>query len=253
MSEAAYILEFTVNRAAHTVTPEQPQAAGVSGDHRAATVRFILTDPPADRLYRVEVCDGGGGYDVTDLLTPENGAVTCEIPSHWTAAGIAALRLVEYATEQGEVRQVYHYPPVRLQFEARQDGTAVVATPVWQTVVTEAHLNASAAKEIAEQTQAQCLRPNDYASKALGGTVRVDAWFGIGNYSGDGVLKIIPATQAEIDARAQYWHPIVPANLLYAVRSVGDTCYAPLSLLDEVQRAADAILAIQEELIGGGS
>jgi hypothetical protein len=153
------------------------------------------------------------------------------IPSHWTAAGIATLRLVEYAAGDGTAEQVYHYPPVRVQFEARQDGAAAVATPTWQAVLTEAQHTAEQAKAIAEQTRqagAQCLRPEDYATRQRGGSVKVNGWFGIDNYSGDGVLKVIPASQEEIDQKTQFWRPIVPANLTYAVRSVGDGLYAPI-------------------------
>lgn len=211
MSEAAYILEFTLSRAAHTATPAEPQAAGVWGDHRAATVRFLLTDPPAHRLYRVEVCDGGGGYDITDLLTPQDNAVTCTIPSHWTAAGIATLRLVEVTVQDGEETGVYHYPPVRVQFEARQDGVAAVATPTWQAVMTAAQLASAAATEAAERA-----------------TVTANSAY----------YDASVATQKAQQAAAAAETAAVSAE--NAWQTVGD-----------MDAALDAILVIQEALIGG--
>ena len=211
MSEAAYILDFTLSRAAHTATPNQPQAAGVSGDHRAATVRFLLTDPPADRLYRVEVCDGGGGYDVTELLTPQDNVVTCAIPSHWTAAGIATLRLTELTVQDGEETQVYHYPPVRLQFESCPAGEATEALSAWQAVMTAAQLASAAATEAAERA-----------------TVTANSAY----Y--DASVATQKAQQAAASAET------AAASAESAWQTVGD-----------IDAALDEILAIQEALIGG--
>ena len=94
----------------------------------------------------------------------------------------------------------------------------------------------------------------DYATKDKGGTVRVNSYYGIANTSrGDGVIWIYAANNDEIDARAQFFKPIVPANLEYAVRSVGDGCYASIDTIGDIEAAVDAILAIQEKLIGGGA
>ena len=92
----------------------------------------------------------------------------------------------------------------------------------------------------------------DYATKDKGGTVRIDSYYGIANTGrGDGKLWLFCASNAEIDEKKHYFKPIVPANLEYAVRSVGDGCYASIDTIGDIETAVDAILAIQEELIGG--
>lgn len=71
------------------------------------------------------------------------------------------------------------------------------------------------------------IRENDYAYNSQLGVVRTNQVFGIvadSYYQGDvlyrGALKIERATNAEIDAKAHVYKPIVPSNLDYAVRSV---------------------------------
>lgn len=134
---AFYTIDFTVTAAG--VTPDTPQFAGHTGDHRAAVVRFSV--PFEGCRYRLELTDGSGVYDVSGLLNAKGGTVSYEIPSAWTAAGVASLRLV--AVEQGEdgseiVR--FHSAPAYLRFEDREDGEPLgeVARPAWQETLDEA-------------------------------------------------------------------------------------------------------------------
>ena len=58
----------------------------------------------------------------------------------------------------------------------------------------------------------------DYATAESGGVVKVSEIYGT-NIK-DGKLSLIPATNADISQRLPKYHPIIPSNLDYAVRSV---------------------------------
>ncbi len=134
---AIYTIDVTVT--ANGVTPKTPQPAGHDGDHGAAVVRFHI--PFEEYRYRVEIVDGNGGYDISDLLDAEDGVVSCTIPAAWTAAGIAALRLVAVKpTEDGSEIMRFHSEPVYLSFKEREDGESLahVARPAWQETLDEA-------------------------------------------------------------------------------------------------------------------
>ena len=99
-----YNLIFNVSKdtAAPSGDERSPLRAGVYGDKGQATVTFNLSEdvPIGDGYrYRVEIVDGAGGYDVTELMTSEDGMVVVDIPTAWTAPGVAALRLVAVETE----------------------------------------------------------------------------------------------------------------------------------------------------------
>lgn len=49
----------------------------------------------------------------------------------------------------------------------------------------------------------------------------------------NGMLRFVPASKAAIDGKSNPFAPIVPANLEYAVKSVGDGYYATEEALDE--------------------
>lgn len=69
-------------------------------------------------------------------------------------------------------------------------------------------------------TSDQYVKNTDYASAANAGVVRVQQNYGV-NISGvNGTISLACATDAEIKNRSQYYKPIVPSNLDYAVRSV---------------------------------
>ncbi len=302
MSEQAYVLEFTLSRAAHTATPATPVAAGCYGDHRAARVRFLVTDPMPGRQYRLEVYDGGGGYDITELLDMVDGVVECEIPLAWTVAGIATLRLAEIVVANGTEQAVYHYPPVRLQFESCPAGDTAAMLPRWQTVMTEVQARAQGAATAASLAQAaatqaataadaanatvaqaavvtntaqaaatqsaaaatqaataadraaetvqelaarEYLTPTDYATADRGGAVKVQPEAGL-SIDPAGLVGVVAASEADIDARTHRQKPLVPATLDYAVRSVGDEAYAPripaLQAMDNL--TADGMLMV---------
>lgn len=132
-----YTIEFTVTERA--VTPDTPQFAGHTGDHRAAVLKFAV--PFEGCRYRLEIVDGCGGYDTTALLDAADGVVSYEIPSAWTAAGVAAVRLV--AVEQDETGEEivrFHSAPAYLTFADRADGEPLgdTARPAWQEALDEA-------------------------------------------------------------------------------------------------------------------
>ena len=91
----------------------------------------------------------------------------------------------------------------------------------------------------------------DYATKDRGGVVKVGG-LGIA-ITPDGTLCTDYANPTDIDEKTNMAKPITPYFLDYAVRSVGDTCYASIDAIGNIETAVDTILAIQEELIGGGA
>ncbi len=134
---AFYTIEFTV--AERTVTPDSPQFAGHSGDNRAAVLKFAV--PFEGYRYRLEIVDGCGGYDTTALLDAVDGTVSYEIPSAWTAAGVAAVRLIALEQDDaGEEIVRFHSAPAYLTFADRADGIPLGEglRPAWQETLDEA-------------------------------------------------------------------------------------------------------------------
>ena len=68
-----------------------------------------------------------------------------------------------------------------------------------------------------------------------------------------GNLRIVPASKYQIDGRFGDCAAIVPDNLEYAVKSVGDGYYAKAEEFGDIDAALDRIIAIQEALIGGAA
>lgn len=134
---ALYTLAFTVS--AEGTTPAEPQPAGVFGDHQAALLSFTVPpEVPSECRFRLEIIDGSGGYDITELLEAENGVVSYAVPRAWTAAGTAAVRLIAVSeNDSGEEVLCFHGAPAYLFFEEREDGSPLEATagPVWQEVM----------------------------------------------------------------------------------------------------------------------
>lgn len=142
MATPLYDIHFTADRAAPSVLPRKPQPAGTYGDDGFAQVTFTLVnaDEAAGHSFRIEIVDGGGAYDLTELLTAADNAITYGVPTSWTTAGIATLRLVEVVIDgDGVQTDVLHYPPVYLSFADRDDGDPMgEMLPAWQGVMTKA-------------------------------------------------------------------------------------------------------------------
>ena len=150
MAFPVYIHQLTVTDTA--VTPQGPLSCGVAGDERAARLRFRLEAADAARYdYRLEAVAGDGTYDLTDWLPLTDGEVLFDIPSRWTAAGIAAVRLVRYVcAEDGIQTARQYYPPVLLQFAYRDDGVQPTDAPLqWQELITRAEAVLDEASEAA--------------------------------------------------------------------------------------------------------
>ena len=109
------------------VTPDQPQFAGVQGDHNATSVVFALDEALVNAAYqyRFEFVDGAGGYDTTDFVVLENSQASCLLPGNWTGAGstgtirLCAVILGADNTEE----QVAYTLSGRLKFASRDTGT----------------------------------------------------------------------------------------------------------------------------------
>jgi hypothetical protein len=158
MSEPVYALHFTAHRETPAVLPDTPVMAGYTGDHGAARLTFEVSR--TDCRYRIEITDGSGAYDITQLLTAQNGAVTWDVPASWTAPGTAAVRLVEVDVgEDGTEQAVFHYPSVSLFFADRENGNGMgEVLPCWQQVMTEAETATQQARTAASQADAAAQR-----------------------------------------------------------------------------------------------
>ncbi len=140
MADPIYKINFTVNRAVPSVTPTDAQSAGYYGDDNFALVTFTMDSVVTGHRYRIEIVDGNGAYDISELLDAKNKVVSYTIPRKWTAAGTATLHLVELEIgNDGAEKAVAHYPPVRLLFEARDESVPMGdPLPTWQAVMTRA-------------------------------------------------------------------------------------------------------------------
>lgn len=150
MSDAIYELTFTVDRDTAAVTPVSTGDTGYAGDHLSAELRFAVGK--TDYRYRLEIVDGSGGYDITEPLTPNGeGQVVYRVPSHWTAAGTATVRLIEY----GEGERVTHFAPVSLFFADREEGEAAeYHRPRFEVLLTTAETAVERANAAAERVEA---------------------------------------------------------------------------------------------------
>ena len=160
MAEPIYKIDFTVKRAnppePPTVTPTDVQPAGYYGDDKVALVTFALSEVVDGHRYRIEIVDGNGAYDITELLDAVDRVVSYTIPAAWTAAGTATLQLVEIEIgEDGTETAVMYYPPARSLFEARDNGPSGVDMQArWQELMSAAELASAQAREAAQRVVA---------------------------------------------------------------------------------------------------
>lgn len=169
-----YNLIFNVSK--DTVEPSGdervPLRAGVYGDKGQAAVTFnLLDDVPigGGYRYRVEIVDGAGGYDVTELMAAKNGTVVVDIPTAWTTPGVAALRLVAVETDaEGNENARFHSLPMYIYFDDRNDGdaTRVQAEAAWQAFLAKAEVHIDKARQSAEQSAADVKSAQEAADAA---------------------------------------------------------------------------------------
>ena len=150
MSEAIYDIKFDVDRREKSVNPTVPLRAGTFGDNEVAKVTFNIAGSTEGKKYRIEVEDGGGAYDITELLDAENGQVSYLVPSAWTTAGVATLRLIEISVVGNEEDTTFHYPPVYLSFADKDDGASDML-PRWQAVMTRLETSVEGAEASAKE------------------------------------------------------------------------------------------------------
>lgn len=182
MSEMFRMFTVMVDAKTGTVTPNEWQAAGVRGDHRALRLVF----EPLDRqyLYQLEIVDGSGAYDVTEPFDAIGGRLEYDVPASWTAPGIAAIRLVAVGTEPDSL--VRHFSPIYLHFADREDGDPMgEMIPRWQTVMTEAESAAQDASAAADEARDAAFRVG--AAQTLKGV-----YIGSGDLPDDYAVQIDP-------------------------------------------------------------
>ncbi len=68
-----------------------------------------------------------------------------------------------------------------------------------------------------------------------------------------GNLRIVPASKYQIDGRFGDCAAIVPDNLEYAVKSVGDGYYAKAEELGDIETALDELHTYAQLLVSGGA
>jgi hypothetical protein len=112
----------------------------------------------------------------------------------------------------------------------------------------EARIKALEEKEI-DINLSEYVKKTDYASTSKHGVVKpLDSWGTAVNSNGE--IYIIQATNSQINAKKTPYNPITPANLDYAVKSVGNNIYATKSDIGNIEAALDAIIAIQNSFLG---
>ncbi len=153
MAEPIYNINFDVTRATASVTQTLVQFAGHYGDDKFARVTFTLDSTVPEHKYRIEIVDGNGAYDVTELLDAQDNAVSYTIPAEWTAAGTATLQLVELEiSDDGKATAVAHFKPARIYFEeSNQSGVSGEMQMKWQELFTAAESTTAQAKQAAQR------------------------------------------------------------------------------------------------------
>lgn len=124
------------------------------------------------------------------------------------------------------------------------------ATPLVNGVATPGESNEYARGDHRHPTDTTRVGFSDYASPNKAGVVKTSINWGIGNNSETG-LWISAANEDQIKNRKEFYRPIVPATLELAVKSVGDGYYATEEQVGDINTALNAILTLQNELIGG--
>ena len=194
-----YDIQFTVTR--DGVTPTEPQRAGVYGDEGQATVVFtVASDLRLDGYrYRVEVVDGAGGYDVTELMEADSGKITIEIPSAWTSAGVASLRLVAVEVgEDGEEARRFHSRPALIFFDDREDGEFVrpAAEAVWQSFLEKSTVFVEEANKLAKDAEEAARSASESADTAAEKAAEV-----VGQYADSAANNAIHAEECAKTAK----------------------------------------------------
>lgn len=94
------------------------------------------------------------------------------------------------------------------------------------------------------------VKNTDYATWNKGGVVIAPTSYGT-EVNNKGQLRIVAATDNEIKDRSHKYKPIVPSNLEYAVKSVGDGYYATEKQVGDISAALDELHTYAQALIGG--
>ena len=154
--EALIHIAYTVNLSEGTVSPFEPQYAGVQGDHRAAYVSFQI--PEALRTdgcrYYIESCDGSGAHLLSEPLTcGTDGTVGLWLDRRMTAAGgQTVLRLCIAETADSESPHVLH------SFDARVYFAGTACPQAQAEADTEYVLNASLLRSLSDGETAGSVR-----------------------------------------------------------------------------------------------
>ena len=210
------------------------------------TINVISRTKPDDYIYteteikryedleeRIAALEEGGGASVdltdyvknTDYATPEVGGVV-KVRNDTYGLQIGAengIIFIKKATEKDIDGKAHEYKPIvpsNLEYAVKSVGDGYY------------------------------VKNTDYATGTKGGVVKVSGTYGTG-VNADGVVIIAKATDVDINSRSNHHKPIVPSNLEYAVKSVGDGYYATEAEVGKIDTALTSIIAIQNELIGG--
>ena len=93
-----------------------------------------------------------------------------------------------------------------------------------------------------------CVKNTDIATPDKLGIVKPSHGFGV-MANGKGELYVHKASNEMIDTKTDAYHPIVPSNLEYAVKSVGDNYYATTNQMDNFHTQKETNISFGSELI----
>lgn len=236
MAFPMYQHTFTVTESG--ISPQGPLPCGTAGDDGAARLIFVFASSFADAAeyrYRLEIVCGDGSYDLTAAQVPVSGALTWEVPAAWTAAGTAAARLVQVATdaEGHEVRR-RHFAPVLLQFAYRDEGSVAETTPRWQELLARGEQLLDVLSGVSERVETSAALAATEAAKAVE----------IGKEAEEAATSAsLSAERAAEESRAAHAAAEQAEPQVRRAEQAADTA-------DEKAQACDALLQKAEDLCG---
>lgn len=109
---------LTFNVALNSITPSA-QSAGASGD--VAQVSFILPDElcSPEYFYHFDYADGNGDFFTSGNIPLSSNSVSLILPSKWTSAGTATIRLVISKFIEGAEVMRYQTMSAKIAFQQK--------------------------------------------------------------------------------------------------------------------------------------
>lgn len=217
-----------------------------NNDEQLATPHFnILVDMKA---YNGEEIKSSSEVNMLEDLIEESKAQIADVEEKLAngefkgekgdAGSIKFLVVAELPTENIDESAIY-MKPVDNPKEANTYEEFIYVNGAWENIGT-----ANVEVDLTDY-----VKNTDYATAQKGGVVRVN---GYGLTIFNGVLNVVGATESDIDARTNKRNPIVPSNLVYAVKSVTYDKAAIDAKVGDIESALDELHNYAQSLISGG-